>query len=328
VLSDRLPTFLVIGAAKAGTTSLHNYLCQHPDVFMSAEKEPRFFAFEGRSPDFCGPWDEGFPAPSAALARRSSHADAITELSRYQRLFRDVRGERAIGESSVTYLVEPGTEARIRRRLPEAKLIVVLRNPADRAYSAFLHSRRLGIEPLADFADALDAEAGRIARGWATSWQYARAGFYAEHLARYYAQFPREQIGVFLYDDLAASPVALVQAVCRFLGVDAAFVPDVSERHNVTVGDVVRPRAALLDRLLNRPNAVKWLAKQVVRRRRTRQWLRARTLATVGTVTERRRPAPLDADVRRRLLNLYRSDILRLPALTGVDVSHWLSARG
>src|SRR5918998_2242905 len=123
-----MPNFLLIGAMKAGTTAFYQLLDKHPQVYMSPNKEPNFFAFEGEKLDFRAPSDiEGL------------NRHAVTEIEEYQALFDGVSGEKAIGEASHWYMYKPEASGRIKHHLPEAKLIAVLRDPAERAYSEFLH---------------------------------------------------------------------------------------------------------------------------------------------------------------------------------------------
>jgi hypothetical protein len=216
-----LPNFLVIGAAKAGTTSLYRYLEQHPEVYMSPIKEPNFFALEGQPLDFCGPGD-------AAYIRRFS----VTDRAAYEALFDGVRGEVAVGEASALYLYSPAAPLNICRYAPRMKLIAILRHPVERAYSAFLHLLRDEREPVADFAGALGEEKARVQRGWEHIWHYRRMGFYAEQLARYYRHFSREQLRVYRYEALRDDPERLIADIFEFLGVDPDFTPDMSVRHN------------------------------------------------------------------------------------------------
>src|SRR5918997_468574 len=132
-----LPNFLIIGAMKSGTTALYYYLEQHPQIYMSPVKEPNFF---------CSGGQEGWESKS------------VTRIRAYQYLFKDVSDEKAIGEASHCYLYEPQAVARIQEHLPDAKLVAILRNPVDRAYSHFLHMVRNGTEPLTDFGQALEEE--------------------------------------------------------------------------------------------------------------------------------------------------------------------------
>ena len=129
-----LPNFLVIGAAKSGTTSFFTYLGQHPDIFISPVKDPNFFAFSGESPldyhisDI--PWVLG----------------SVRKIENYKALFSRATFHSAIGEASGTYLFHPRAAERIYRFIPDAKLIAILRNPVDRAYSAWLMHQRRGKE--------------------------------------------------------------------------------------------------------------------------------------------------------------------------------------
>src|SRR5690242_2778353 len=161
-----MPNFLIIGAGKAGTTALHRYLKQHPQIFMSEPKELSFFPFENGRPDFRGPGD------TEDFARQG-----VTSLDEYRARFASAAGYRARGESSPVYLYYPESAPRIRRHIPEAKLIAVLRQPASAAYSRYMMLRRNGMERLS-FVDALAAEDRRVAEGWAHRWHYFRRGFY------------------------------------------------------------------------------------------------------------------------------------------------------
>lgn len=216
-----LPTFLIIGAAKAGTTAVHGYLRQHPDIYLTPLKETNFFAYEGRPPRCTGPQDD-----------RYVNAFSLTTREQYAAQFAGARDERAHGEASPLYLYDPGVPERIRRRVPDVRLIALLRQPADRAYSAYLHTRRDGREPLEDFSAALAAEPQRIAAGWEHLWHYRAMGCYAEQLARYRRVFDPDRLAVFLYDDLLADPSRVLAACMALLGVDATFRPDLSERPN------------------------------------------------------------------------------------------------
>src|SRR5437867_4308222 len=123
--SPRLPTFLVIGAARSGTTALYLYLRQHPNVFMSRDKETNFFAFEGEALDFRG--------PGAEFVNNS-----VVTLNAYLRLFADAPENAAIGEASPLYLYSLHAAERIHARLPDVRLIAILRNPIEQAYSHYL----------------------------------------------------------------------------------------------------------------------------------------------------------------------------------------------
>jgi hypothetical protein len=278
------PTFLILGAAKSGTTALYAWLRQHPDVYMSPVKQPHYFA--GLTPTFSGPGDQ-------ALNR-----EIVTSEAEYLRLFAPGATRRARGEASPFYLYyAERTMERLRRTLPEARLVVLLREPVSRAYSGYLHLVRDGRETLS-FQQALDREEERRARGWEPLWAHRALGLYAQQLAIVLEAFPRQQVGVWLYDDMRTRPAALFEEVCRFIGVDPGFRPTLS-RHNQSGV----PRSAALHALLVKlraPHVAKALLPEPVA-----QWVVARYL--------QRRPPP--ADVASALGASYREELQRLAAL-------------
>jgi hypothetical protein len=302
-----LPNFLLIGAAKSGTVSLYHYLGQHPDIFMCPVNECNFFALENLDPDgiFQGPVD-----------RKTAVSHCIWERASYEALFTAARPHQTLGESSPLYLYSPLAPANIQRHTPQARLIAILRQPADRAYANYRHYRRAGIEPLADFGQALAAEAERIANGWGPwpFWQYRQLGFYAAQLQRYYTHFDREQIMVCLYDDLQADPVKLLQKMFAFIGVDERFVPNTAVRHNIGG----QPRNRFLYQLMTRANPLKAIIKAILSEKKRKQ---VRDTIHDWNVVK----PPFDPVLRQQLNAAYREDMLRLQALIGRDLSHWLA---
>lgn len=300
-----LPNFLIIGAAKSGTSSLYDYLGQHPQVYTSPLKGPCYFAFEdGHQVRVNGPGDQ-------ELFNRLM----VTNFASYQELFSGVTGETAIGEASVLYMYEPSTAARIYAYKPDIKLIACLRNPVDRAFSSYLHLRRDAREPLASFADALRAENDRVCARWEHQWHYTRLGAYHEQLVRYYELFHREQIAVYLYDEFLEDPIGLVQKIYRFLGVDGSFAPDISIRLNVSG----KPRSRVLHNFLTKPNP---LAASM--RKGLPATLRKKLGAQLMALNLDTQRQTLSHDMRHKLTQLYREDILKLELLIQRDLSAWL----
>ena len=298
-----IPNFLIIGAAKSGTTSLYRYAEQHPQIYMSPVKEPKFFALEGEDLDFRGPGDQ----------ERMKASSWITTFGEYNEQFLGVTDEIAVGEASTLYLYNPNAAARIRHYIPHVKLTAILRDPAERAYSNFLHMTRDGCEPLADFAEALREEERRVRNNWMPSWHYKQRGFYYAQLRRYFDQFPSSQIKVYLFEDLTADPRRVLQDLFEFLGVDGDFSPDLSERHNRSGV----PRHQALQRFLISPSPIKTALKAVVPSglsKRTARWTRNRNLVK----------APMSPEVRMQLIGMYRDDILKLQDVVQRDLSRWL----
>jgi len=299
-----LPNFLIIGAGKSGTTSLYRYLKQHADIYMSPIKEPRFFAYEeGERPHYRGPGDD------------RTNSGLITEHHAYEQLFAGMDGQKAAGEASILYLYSPTAAARIRRAIPQVRLIAVLRNPVERAYSHFLHLIREGREPLRNFSEALAQEEARIRDNWMYMWHYKQMGFYHRQLARYYQLFAPEQIRVYLFEDLNRQPVQVVRDIYRFLEVDDTFEPDTSIQHNPSGV----PRSRVLHNFLQKQHPAKTAAMRLFyNNQRLRQ--------AVSNLRRRNLVKPeLPVEARRQLLAAYREDILALQDLLQRDLAHWLA---
>lgn len=304
-----MPNFLIIGAAKAGTTALYQFLKQHPQIYMSSLKEPHFFAFEGETLDFQGPRDQ-----------LGVEHMLITDIEPYRALFQKVSQETAIGEASAMYLYSPKAPERIQHHIPDAKLIAILRDPVERAYSSFLHLVRDDREPFTDFAQALRDEETRIQKNWMPIWHYQQMGFYYAQLQRYFDRFKQSQIKVYLYEDLNANPTDLVQDIYRFLGVDAAFAPDVSQKYNVSGIHGNKIMHAMHAFLIN-PHPAKSILKPLFPKELRR--------SVIGQLANSLRNKNLvkpqfSAETRQQLIQLYREDILRLQDLIQRDLSKWL----
>lgn len=295
-----LPNFLIIGAAKSGTTALYHYLRQHPEVYMCPQKETNFFAYGEQKIRFAGPRD-------------ANDSDfIITTLESYKDQFKAASNETAVGEASPWYLYSTNAAANIERRLPNAKLIAVLRNPVDRAFSSYLHVYKDGRESLS-FEEGLLAEEDRIARGWEPVWHYRHAGLYAEQVARFLDLFSRHQVRFYLYDDFLESPGSILRDIYQFLEVDVDFVADTSVRPNASGV----PRNQLLGRLLLQPNRLKGMVKPLIP-----TWLRYELSQRLNQRLLEK--PPLSEETSRWLMSSFKNDILALEDLIGRDLSRWL----
>lgn len=307
---SRLPNFFLAGPPKAGTTALYFQLAQHPQVFMSPVKEPTFFGAADYLAD---------PAREAILERgvrnrgpleryltgTHAYAPLVLDWNDYLALFREVKDEIAIGEASVSYFWLPSAARAIHARLPGARLIFMLRDPAERLFTHYL-----GVawrEPRRSFRDwfrgALEPEG--IGRNLVS------IGRYATHLERYLELFPRDQIAIHLYDDYRADPRAVVGGIIAFLGVDRAYEVDVGRRYGETMVPRFRALHALRMRLIGDAPALGWLpagARRALRR------------------LYRREPdARLEAADRRMVIDYYADEIRRTAQMIGRDLSAWLT---
>lgn len=285
-----LPNFIIIGAAKSGTTSLHYYLDQHPQIFMCPLKEANYFLSET---GMLGVRDEDPNAPHPPRFRPST-------LAAYAALFAGATDEIAIGEASPRYFSCPSAARQIRDCIPEAKLVVSLRNPAERAFSGFLMRVRKGRSAL------------NIRQGLAPESHHVKEGFYYRWLQPYFETFPREQIKVILFEEFKQDPVRVTQELFRFLGVDPTFAPDTTIKHN----PAAVPRFRLLNKIYYNPAVIR-AAKTLLPEQLQKAMKRFRQLNA-------RKPPAFPADLHTELLALYRDDILRLQDLLDRDLSLWL----
>lgn len=295
-----LPNFLVIGAAKAGTTALYHVLNQHPDIYMSPVKEPRYFA-----PEF---YQTNYEAPL-----RNQNPKAPMTLAEYEDLFATAGDCKAIGEASTEYLYYPKTPGRIKAQLPDVKLVAILRNPVERAFSAYCYQLRDGCAPLS-FEDAIAAEPQRIAQNWRPGWFYLKSGEYAAQLERYYATFDAAQIKVYLYDKLRQEPALLYRDLFSYLAVDPTFEPEMAQKNVSKV-----PASQSLNTLKRRLKAIKPAVQTL---------MPAPVLKGLSTNFDKfnmRSKPELDPGLRKRLRDHFSGDILRLQDLIEKDLSMWLN---
>ena len=263
-----LPNFLILGAQKAGTTSLYHVLRKHPDAYIPETKEIGFF-FQDEQ------WNKG------------------TEW--YSSFFDGWEGQKAVGEATPSYINYPEVPKRIAQTVPDARLIAVLRNPVDRAYSQYMDNRKRLTEPLA-FRDAIERR-GYIARG-----------FYHEQIARYLEYFPREQMLILLFDDLVSKPKEVYKDCFSFLDIEEDFeCPEMLMKFNSSESAPANPLYGLL-----RANPL--LARYTP--------IKVRFLAQRGRKKRFSTP-PIPEDVRKDVAYIFTKDIENLEDLLSRDLSHW-----
>lgn len=307
---NKLPNFMIIGAGKSGTTALYEYLSEHPDVFMSPVKETNFFALEG----------DKLIDPKDDPEQMYHYPWSITNWDEYVNLYNGVTTEKAIGEVSPMYLYSEEAAFRIKQRLPDVKLIVILRNPVDRLYSRFMHLARENRKPTSRFEDAL--ERGNI---WWRRNDLVKEGFYHNHLKKYFQLFEPSQIKVILYDDLKSDPLRVIQNIYDFIGVDGWFEPDLNAEYNVS-GLIKNP---VIDKFIGQKSVIKELAKRVTPKfteaitsnQQLRKWvnqLRRKNLTKV----------PIPNGIRNAMIqSIYGEDINSLQSLINRDLTSWLKLR-
>ncbi len=304
-VAPRLPDFIAVGAIKAASSSLHHYLCQHPQIVLPRRrKELKFFHWDQQREIRCGngPGDHRI------------YSQSIIDWGKYLAEFQVTEATRAIGEVCPSYLFDAHAMERIAERLPNARIIAILRDPTARAFSHYLHSRRLGKEAAKSFEEALALEDRRVADGWGINWQYAGQGFYVHQIEHLWRLFPRQQVRICEFDEFVNGPQQFLHSIFEFLGVDPDLTPDTSTKHNQ--GDEA-PRSTRLKRFLNKPHWTKNLVRHLLPG--------AARDYVYRTFTDLNSQAAPQLDPRtRQLLSLrYESEITQLEEMLGRDLGHW-----
>ncbi|MBL7261795.1 sulfotransferase domain-containing protein [Paractinoplanes lichenicola] len=301
-----LPDFLIAGVPKAGTTALHAALVGHPELFLPAVKEPKFFLSDGPPPAHGGPGDV------------QTYQEHVWRQSDYEALFTPAPAGALLGEATPFYLHDLASHERIKALVPSAKLILLLRDPVDRAHSNWTHLWNAGLEPEADFLTACRAEPERVAAGWAAFWHYVGLGRYGEQVRYLYEHFPREQVLLMRYKELKDQPAATLDRVCEFLGVKTGVLTAVP-RENVNRHVVEDNRVNQVLRFLLRGGGNFGHRFPVP--------LRLAARGPLLTLLHRKRGArPVTTpEERAALLPMFADDIALLTEVTGESYDDWLS---
>lgn len=287
--TNQVSAFFVVGAAKAGTTSLDYYLGQHPEIYMHPYKDVACY--------FCARY--GMPV-------------TLQEFLGF--LYPKKAGYKLAGDVCSDYLAEPDSAKEIAQVFPDAKIVIVLRNPADRAFSLYQWMVREGYEYLPTFEAALAAEEDRISRKCKgidlispskQAYLYRHTGYYSDQIKRYLEHFPARNLLVMKYDDLKADPENFVKRIYEFLGVDNAFAPKL--------------------KILNRGRWPMFPAFQYYCRRRLTRYLPNRFVAALLRLNKiKNKGLRLDNRTRIDLLKEYANDIREAETLTGLNLASWL----
>lgn len=297
---SRRPDFFIVGAPKCGTTAMYQYLRSHPDLFLPETKELRYFGSDLVV--------RGFPDRG---------------LDEYLDYFASATSDQLVGTAYVWYLYSATAAAEIASFAPAARIIAMIRRPADMLYS--LHSEHLsnGNEDIRRFEDALAAEPERRAGARIPPHAHLPQGLlysevprYAEQLERYFAAFGRDRVHVVLYDDFAGDTAASYRETLRFLGVRDDVVPPLE-----VVNPNKRVRSETLRHFLARPPNLPRAIIRATVPQRVRQMLFERVKRLNLSTPPR---APLSGETRQQLDDLFRPEVARLGRLLGQDLGHWV----
>jgi hypothetical protein len=312
-----LPDFIIVGAQKAGTTSLYKYLKMHPDVYMPEDKEPGFFvkAFPDtdRFSDLYRPVNNEKVVPLDALK------DGCFSLDDYKKLFANATKRMVVGEASTPYLPSKNAAARIKELLPNAKIVVMLRDPIRRAYSAYTYNYSRGTEPAKTFSEALSQELSGGRDKWLYGWRYLYAGRYSEHLSRYFEYFPLEQIKIVRFEDFKDNPQIVYQQVCDFLGLSSQVIHGAEPENVTTYHSNIFLRYAR--RIFTTDNKLKSVVKIWLPKRVRKAWAN-KSLKFIDKGGSR--PPKLSDEDLNVLKKYYLPLNSELEKLTGLSFSKWI----
>lgn len=301
------PNFLIVGAAKSGSTSLYQYLSQHPEVFMPVNKEPNYFVAEYQQK-----MAKDCPSYKIDMNRM------VFDENEYYNLFNKATlDHKAIGEASVTYLFKPEFAIpKIKKELGDPKIIIILRNPIKRAFSHYSYACELGLETLS-FEDALDAEDNRLKNNWSSTFAYTNQGMFYEQVKAFKEAFAN--VHVLLLDDFVENNQLELNKIYNFLNLENSFKNNFEENFNISG----QPRIKLLHKFLIQDDLVKNKIRSIISLFFPEKKLRefARKLRTMNQGDK----LLMSKSDNQKLNGLYKEDIKALSQLLNLDLTKWLS---
>jgi hypothetical protein len=313
--TDCLPNFFIVGAARCATTSLFEAIAQHPDVFCCPIKEPNYFCFDINCDDAFleDARKQGSLIETRFETMLTPPRVAVTvDYDAYLDLYRGWRGQTAVGEASTSYLPSEAAAEEIAALRPDARIIIVLRNPIERTYSDYLMHRQLGHE-LGHFRKFVTRQLEDIRTDSITGRNVLLSSFYAEQIRRYQAHFPPRQILFLLFEELVEQPGETLARVFRHIGVD----PDLGA--DIRIGWENKSREARFGRINatllrtgKRGLMMRTLPKSVRHRLR-------------GLFYRVRNPPPQPENDRALLASLFRENITETATLIDRDLGQWLT---
>jgi hypothetical protein len=300
---SNIPNFLIVGAAKGGTTSLYSYLLQHPEVFLTRVKEPCFFCFADNPPFY-----EGGP-------------NIIVSFEKYKELFKDSEKYKSRGEATAIYLYLYDTVIKnIKKYIPayeELKIVMILRNPVERAFSQYMHNVRDMRENM-PFEEAIKTEKLRKEQNVNTDFFYLERGFYYDQVKAYLENF--KNVKIYLFEELISDTGSLMKDLCEFLEIENSIKFKTNEKFNVSG----RPKSKILNRLVRENSIFKQFLKLVIPKKKRKKFASSMINKAYAINLEKEKINP---ETKQELKEYYREDILKLQQLINRDLSGWLKEK-
>ncbi|MBL0095374.1 MAG: sulfotransferase [Bacteroidetes bacterium] len=285
------PDFFIIGSPKAGTTALYAYLAGHPQVCMSSDKEPNYFS--------------GDQIAAQGLYYKKKNPKTLEE---YLQLFQPKKGNKISGECSVSYLFYPGVAEKIYQFNPKAKIIISLRDPVHRAFSHYLMDYSLHLVKESFDKIVLEGEKNDSLKLYYQ--QYILLSQYTEQIKRYLNVFPKDQVLIFIHDDLVSRPEEELKRLSAFLEIEHEVSGHGLEQRNVTTAA--------------KSPLVRWLYKQEQFRKFLAYFLDEKTRGNIKSKLFSKKHLPvLSLQAKEVLKALYKPEIPELEKITGKSLQHW-----
>jgi hypothetical protein len=312
------PNFFVIGAAKCGTTTLYDFLEHHPEVYMSPIKEPHHFSKDIIKENFSDEYKHYLKTRNVNLEEylqtdlsRKIWEWYTEDFNQYIQLFKNVRNERAVGEISNGYLFSSVAAKEIKSQYPNAKIVMILRNPIERAYSHYLANVRDGRTTL-NFKDELIADSKKSAKGWCISHCYTEMGLYYDQVKRFTDVFEKDQIKIYLNDDLKKNAEAVAKDLFTFLGVNTKVDIDFHKKQN----EARLPKSA---------GFMKFITQTGLKRKIFRSMPKSIQDKVKPLFFKEGKIPKMSEEDKKWLMVQFREDINKTQNLIGRDLSSWLN---
>lgn len=309
-MKKKVNLFLV-GAAKAGTTSLQSYLNQHDQIYFSPLKEPNYFAKDINPDSFTSAYkkrnqfvDDSYfkltPLPDA-------HISFIQSLDYYEMLFKDANNCKYLGDASTSYLYSTVAANEIKNYNPNAYILILLRNPIERAYSHYNMALQAGYTDLS-FKDAILQDINNPKKGFGISNLFIELGLYSEQMKRFQSAFSSEQIMVLFYNDYKSNSIQELNKIFNWLNIDE-FTPNIDEQKNVSL----QPKLKKWNKILS-DVGIKKMASSILP-----DYIREKVKKSYYS-TGKNSIAKVDYQY---LLSIYLDDIKKTETMLNKDLSSW-----
>lgn len=293
-----LPNFIIVGVARCGTTSLYHYLNQHPEISLSKVKEPKYFS------------SLDLTLPQNGVGDITVDKKIIKDEKNYDKLFSELNNFKCIGDASSDYFYyHKNVIPHIKKKLGDVKIIICLRNPVDRSFSAYNNLIRDSRETLS-FADALNQEEDRIYKNWDWMWHYKKGSLYADALEHFQNEF--SNVEVVFFEDLANNTTKVLQKIFNFLDVNDKIKIDV----NTLYSSSGKPKNAIFAQLTSRNNPIIFWAREVALKTIPRKYLEKFALHIF-------KKDEIESNVIKNLKEYFREDITKLEKLTKKQLNSW-----